>query len=60
MPKSLGGFEVIETNAETQEAGPKIVPCGHEADSIALQATNAILVYCQRCERGFELAPMPA
>jgi len=31
-----------------------VVPCGHHEDALSLETTHNLLLYCQRCERGFD------
>lgn len=36
------------------------IPCGHVEDALSIGTTNSLLIYCHRCERGFEAPVVPA
>lgn len=33
-------------------------PCGHTENALWIRATETLVGYCNRCERGFEVAPV--
>jgi hypothetical protein len=43
---------------QNQQLEPGL-PCGHEADAVRVRTTTAVVAYCMRCERGFELVHIP-